>query len=153
MKCISLWQPWASAVAIGYKAIETRGYNTNVRGRIGIHAALRFTNAQRSFWATRMDCFDEFLKFDGALPFGAIVCTAIITDSVPTLELVARGLSPQELAYGDYRPLRYGWPLADVVRLPQPIPWKGMQGFFNVPDSLFSPEALRGPEQAQVSLF
>ena len=25
--CISLWQPWASLIALGWKTVETRGHN------------------------------------------------------------------------------------------------------------------------------
>jgi hypothetical protein len=39
MKAISLWQPWATLVAIGAKTIETRGWSTSYRGPIAIHAA------------------------------------------------------------------------------------------------------------------
>jgi hypothetical protein len=42
IKCISLWQPWASLVAVGAKRIETRGWATAYRGRLGIHAAKRW---------------------------------------------------------------------------------------------------------------
>ena len=34
MKAISLWQPWASAVSVGSKRIETRHWSTNHRGPI-----------------------------------------------------------------------------------------------------------------------
>ena len=39
MKAISLWQPWASAIAIGEKTIETRSWWTPHRGALAIHAA------------------------------------------------------------------------------------------------------------------
>lgn len=39
MKVITLWEPWASLIAVGAKMIETRSWNTNYRGRIAIHAA------------------------------------------------------------------------------------------------------------------
>ena len=32
MKAISLWQPWASAVALGSKRVETRSWSTSYRG-------------------------------------------------------------------------------------------------------------------------
>lgn len=39
MKVPSLWQPWASAIALGLKTWETRGWATSYRGLIAIHAA------------------------------------------------------------------------------------------------------------------
>lgn len=41
MKAVSLWQPWASAVAEGLKPIETRSWRTSYRGWLAIHAARR----------------------------------------------------------------------------------------------------------------
>lgn len=43
MKAITLWQPWASLVAIGAKTIETRSWATKYRGPLAIHAAARLT--------------------------------------------------------------------------------------------------------------
>lgn len=39
MQALSLWQPWATLIAIGAKTIETRSWGTRYRGRIAIHAA------------------------------------------------------------------------------------------------------------------
>jgi activating signal cointegrator 1 len=39
MKALSLWQPWASLVALGIKTIETRSWETKYRGPLAIHAA------------------------------------------------------------------------------------------------------------------
>ncbi len=39
MKAITIWQPWASLLAIGAKRYETRGWATKYRGPIAIHAA------------------------------------------------------------------------------------------------------------------
>ncbi len=41
MKALSLWQPWASLIALGVKTIETRSWATNYRGPLAIHAGLR----------------------------------------------------------------------------------------------------------------
>lgn len=39
IKGLSLWQPWASLIALKVKTIETRGWSTNYRGTLAIHAA------------------------------------------------------------------------------------------------------------------
>lgn len=39
MKAITLWQPWASLLAIGAKQHETRSWKTSYRGPVAIHAA------------------------------------------------------------------------------------------------------------------
>jgi hypothetical protein len=140
MKCISLWQPWASAIPLKLKGIETRGWTTKVRGRIGIHASQRWTKAEREFAAIER----ELGRLPGRLPLGAIVGTALLVDVLTTDELLATGaVDPIEKIYGDYRPGRYGWILAAVVPLEEQIPWKGKQGWFEVPDDLF-PVSARG---------
>ena len=34
--------------------------------------------------------------------------------------------------FGDFSPGRFGWVLTDIVKIEEPIPWKGRQGFFEV---------------------
>jgi activating signal cointegrator 1 len=49
MKALSLWQPWATLVAIGAKRLETRGYWPYAyRGDLAIHAARRWTQELRA---------------------------------------------------------------------------------------------------------
>ena len=47
MKAITLWQPWASLIAVGAKRIETRSWSTNYRGPLAVHASLRRPEYQR----------------------------------------------------------------------------------------------------------
>lgn len=131
MRAISLWQPWATAIAIGLKSIETRGWQISYRGPIAIHAAKRWGPDQRSFaeveqWAGRLP---------ENLPLGVIVATATITDCKP-VERLRESIGAIERNYGNYDDGRFGWLLADVVALPRPIPFRGAQGIFNVPDEL-----------------
>jgi hypothetical protein len=41
MKCITLWQPWASLILWGEKKIETRSWATQHRGLLAIHSAAK----------------------------------------------------------------------------------------------------------------
>ena len=41
MKAITLWDPWASLIALGEKKVETRSWRTDYRGPLAIHAAKR----------------------------------------------------------------------------------------------------------------
>lgn len=141
MKCISLWQPWASAIPLRLKKIETRGYETKVRGRFGVHAAMRWTKAERDFTAARRRAGDHL---PDPLPLGAIVATAVLHDVIPSEMLLAAGVGDLEMMYGDYSRGRFGWVLEDVIPLEEPIPWKGKQGWFLVPDAFF-PEYARPP--------
>jgi activating signal cointegrator 1 len=150
MKCISLWQPWASAIPLLLKRIETRDWSTKVRGRIGIHAAKRWTGAEQRFATARRRAGDPL---PDPMPLGAIVCTVDLWDVLPSEMLVARGLSDLEQMYGNYAPGRFGWLTRDVFALPEPIPYVGKQGFFNVPDELFPGEALKPARTPQASLL
>jgi hypothetical protein len=158
MKVLTLHQPYATLVALGVKTIETRGWATNVRGRIAIHAGVRpVTREHVGEWyvdRTRRDgswmrrsTLDPSLR----LPLGAIVATANLVDCVPILEDSTDSISCIELSggsaylwregdelpersvrnqlpYGDYEPGWFAWLLADVERLDVPVPFKGGDG-------------------------
>lgn len=133
MKAISLWQPWASAMALGLKTIETRHWSTNVRGLVAIHAAKRWTREERE------DAEDFARSFNcPALiepPLGAILALGHLV-SVVRVETLRDDISDMERAFGNYGNARFAWQFAHVVSLPEPIPFKGAQGFFEVPDDL-----------------
>lgn len=83
MKAITLWQPWASAIALGYKTIETRSWSAPkalIGQRIAIHAAQRYP---APFQGDRIGDF----TFTEDIPLGAIVASAVLTDCVPTLDV------------------------------------------------------------------
>jgi hypothetical protein len=133
MRALSLWQPWASAMAIGLKSIETRHWRTNVRGLVAIHAAKRWTADERDFAADMADEFDERLRIP---PLGAVVATGFIENCLPTEQL--RGIiSETERAFGNYGNGRFGFVMRDIRPLAQPFPWKGAQGFFEIDADIF----------------
>lgn len=133
MKTITVWQPWAGALAAGIKENETRSWATKYRGPIAIHAAMRevFDGLELIPVPTALK-IKEALRCEWAdMPRGAIVATGELVDCIRiTPEFVAT-LSPDELALGDYTLGRYAWKLANVKRLPEPIPAKGKQGLWN----------------------
>lgn len=133
MKAISLWQPWASAIAMGHKRIETRGWPTRHRGPIAIHAAKRWTAEEKDL--ARM--FETRYGMNGLAdpPRGCIVAVATLVSVRPSEHLIEE-ISETEEMLGNYGPGRYGWMLEDVRKLDDPVPWRGMQGLFEVPDSV-----------------
>jgi hypothetical protein len=154
VKCISLWQPWATLVAIGAKSIETRDWPTTYSGRLAIHAAKRWTPEQRDVcweahaYAVALKGFAD-ASGEVKLPLGAIVCTCRLVECIQVTSAEQRHyarrngrgqvtLPPDapERSFGDYSPGRWAWLLADVEPLPEPVPFKGAQGFFDVPDAL-----------------
>lgn len=142
MKCISLWQPWASAIPLLLKQIETRGRGTSVRGRIGIHAAKHWAGPEQRFTAGRRRAGDPL---PDPLPLGAVVATAVLYDCRRTEDLTAAGISDLEQMYGDYTPGRFGWMLSEIVAIQEPITVPGRQGWFDVPDEYFPPAACAAP--------
>ena len=138
MKAISLWQPWASAIALGYKHVETRHWSTTYRGPLAIHAAIRWTQEQRDFAAGER----ALGRLPKMVPLGAIVATCHLVDVRPTDELKFT-VSAIERIYGNYDSGRYGWVLEDITPLDDPIAFKGKQGFFNVPNKVFQMVAVQ----------
>lgn len=136
MRAISIWQPWASLVAFGAKQYETRSWSTPYRGPIAIHAAK--TQDLPSLGLCTRSPFREALVAGGVkvirdLPFGMIVATATLSDCLRTSEIVD-SLSDQERSFGDFRPGRWAWRISDVTKLTTPIPYRGRQGLFTIPD-------------------
>jgi activating signal cointegrator 1 len=133
MRAISLWQPWASAVALGVKRVETRHWSTNYTGPLVIHAAKRWTRSEREF----AEIEHTLGRLPSRLPLGALVATCALIGCRRT-EDVSHQLGSIERMYGDYYPGRFAWFLSDIKPFAEPIPWKGAQGFFNVPDDVTS---------------
>ncbi len=126
MKAITIHQPWASLIASGAKRYETRGWKTNHRGRIAIHASKVWSNDHQAFVDDLNDKFPN-LTIPEALPLGALICVCDLVDCVP-VEQIRDQLSPQELELGDYSDGRYAWELKVVKVAPEPIPMGGKQG-------------------------
>lgn len=145
MKTLSLLQPWASAIALGLKRVETRSWPTAYRGPIAIHASKGFPG-----WARDFACEDPAVAplFRAAglvaigedwtlrFPLGKVVATARLTACIDTEDPRWRRAAlgdparPHEEAFGDYGPGRYMWFLSDVVALPEPIPARGALGLW-----------------------
>jgi hypothetical protein len=133
MKAISLWQPWASL--IGIKRNETRHWSTRHRGAIAIHAAQRFQREERAF-AERPEIAKLLAPLTiHTVPLGAIVALAQL-DGCVRVETIRDSLSPTELLLGNYDDDRWAWMFSHFVLLTHPIPYKGRQGLFDIPDTL-----------------
>jgi len=150
MKAITLWQPWASFIAVGIKPFETRDWAPPkwlIGKRIAIHAAKKRVDLSNLEWAHRCG-------IEGEPPLGAVVCTAILAGAYQcgahvrdgggqlcaTILSVRDGSRHQRVAwltagipvddYGDFSNGRWAWWLTDIERH-VPIAAKGAQGFWN----------------------
>lgn len=143
MKALTLWQPWASLVACGAKRFETRRWSTDYRGPLAIHAAARPVEMWRmgAAWlalvgqtlnpkASWVEARNELRH----LPYGKIVATCIL-DAVASTDLIEiPALGTLEREFGDWSAGRFTWRLKDVQPVDPPIPWRGRQRLWNLPD-------------------
>lgn len=177
MKCISLWQSWASLCVLAspadkttpVKPYETRHWRTDFRGRLLIHAAKKWS---RELHDTA--CSEPFMRCllagglpdCDAMPLGRIVGAVDLVDVYQVQTWIDKGRrftgltrmldrpfqdsvnaialpTGDALAFGDFSLGRYAWALRNPVMFKTPIPYKGAQGFFNVPDEVVAAEMAR----------
>jgi len=152
MRAISLWQPWASLWAMGEKVNETRGWSTKVRGKVLIHAAKRFQRDERCIcrqWPFN-DSLRERYSLLSDIPLGALIGWINIVASDPT-ERMRYLVSSRELSFGNYSDGRFAWRTRGGGLFETPIPYKGKQGFFMVPDEIVSEEMSSAKEKQRGS--
>ena len=133
MKAITVWQPYAGALAAGIKEYETRSWATKYRGPIAIHAAARdvFDTLEQIAIPTALK-IKEALRCEWAeMPRGAIIATGELVDCIEITPSFSASLSQDERDLGHFAPGRYAWKLANVHLLPDPVPAKGKQGLWN----------------------
>lgn len=143
MKALTLWQPWASLVAIGAKRVETRSWATSYRGPLAIHAAKVTPHKARAlttqpFIYTRM----VGAPFQGGsrlgYPEGVVLAIVELVDCVPAETWIAQELAndshynvARESELGDLSPGRFAWVLGKRELLPNAIPARGRQQLWN----------------------
>lgn len=116
MKAISIRQPWASLIVLGYKEIENRTWPTSFRGSVLIHAAKKDDDAGY------VEMLRRGIKFDRRPRTGGLIGKAEIVDCISSS-----------------RSTWFCGPYGFVIRNARPIPFvpfRGMLGFFDVPDDL-----------------
>ncbi|MBD1864167.1 MULTISPECIES: hypothetical protein [Trichocoleus] len=154
VRCITLWQPWASLV--GLKKNETRHWSTQWRGWLAIHAAQRpvvGAEVEVIYEAVRCQNTDpkliqqldqvlgDYLAKGEGLPLGQIVTLTKLVDCLemwdstvygPLMPPDRRGIDiasvdPLEKAVGNWQEGRFAWKFDDFISLPTPIPAQGRQ--------------------------
>lgn len=161
MKALTIRQPWASLIPAGAKGNETRSWRTNYRGPLAIHAGiapyLPLLSIMPENWRKHVEKFFN-LQFE-QLPLGKIIAVAdlvevhkITPDYIDQLRN-DKGIQEveRELALGDYTIGRYAWQLENIRLLPEPIPYKGKQGLFNIDDDII-PENIRNAVQKSAQI-
>ncbi|MHC4864646.1 MAG: ASCH domain-containing protein [Planctomycetota bacterium] len=141
MKALTLWRPWPWAIfypqSFAAKDVENRTWpppKSIIGQQIAIHAGKRY---------------DDDSAFDIAWEFGI--------DNLPTeakhegiigLVVIDRGISggrqgcgpanlPNDQAiYSDWYHGPHGWVMRDRILLPRPVPCRGAQGLWTVPQTV-----------------
>lgn len=134
MKAITIKQPFATLLALGYKQYETRSWQTKYRGKLAIHAG---KSVDRQACARQE--IAQILQAAGYeswrdLPTGAVIavgelknCSCVraqdVTKAVATTESAQiTGLAYQ---FGDFTVGRYAWEVTDIEPFAQPVPCSG----------------------------
>jgi hypothetical protein len=135
MMGLSLWQPWASLMALNAKKIETRSWPTDYRGLVAIHAAKKWDEEVRD--ACRGWPFEEVLFGDGEeqfakdedLPRGCFVALGKLRHCLSTTRhfSLIPGEETNEYAFGNYEPGRFMWVFDEIWRLDAPVYARGYQ--------------------------
>ena len=147
MKAISLWQPYASFMAIGLKQNETRSWATKFRGDLAICSAKRGMKPNEFGYGVNALMHEHIKKIapTGQFPMGMVLCVVEVYDCLSSAEIESRNRTGQadqifigddESMLGDYSEGRFAWLTRNVRRLKTPIPVTGKQGFFNLPENV-----------------
>lgn len=141
MKAITIWQPYASLLAVEEKKYETRSWATSYRGPIAIHAAKRpvrqimdalaHGTADQRQAALLMERLCRRIGGVDHLHTGEVVGMARMVRCNAIDEAFISKLTPQELALGDFTPGRYAWEFEEMVFLDHPLPATGKQGLWD----------------------
>jgi hypothetical protein len=155
LKVATVYQPWASLIAIQAKPFEFRGWvppRPYVGSRIAIHAAAReivddevdeliadlrgptpWTTCLRSEIA--LPFLEAVVTKKVIVPLSAILCTAILgmprhgSDIARDFGMPAGSL-PNDSDRDEHA--NYGWPLADIDVVMPPVSFRGKQGWGEV---------------------
>ncbi len=135
---ISLWEPWATLMAIGAKKNETRSWPTRHRGALLVCAAARKNNKEMRE-LLGISAFSEALAGGLTKMWHGHAVALVDLDhclrTTPGLNAwpvsASLSLNGDEMDFGDYAPGRFAWITTGLRRL-KPFPVKGKQRIFYV---------------------
>jgi hypothetical protein len=141
MPALTIWQPWASFLALGLTPFETRPWpppQQLIGERIALHAAARPVGGDTRTWASRAGA--------PALPLGQVIATAVLAaayrlgpDTTGTgVHQVHARIGPSSARrevvkadqFGDFKPGRWAWYFTGPERLTPPVPVHGERGIW-----------------------
>ena len=124
MKALTLWQPYAQAIALGLKQYETRSWATRHRGRLAIHCSVKPLSREYRNLAEKYGIVDK-------LHYGKIIVVCDLLDCTLMTDKFIKEQNQAEIDFGDWKVGRYAWKLKIIEVLPEPKQAKGYQGIWN----------------------
>lgn len=151
IRILTLWEPWASLIALQLKRFETRSWGSDYRGKLAIHAAKRKIKKEECSFIldgltgdTKDQLWDALCKITAKPSYGHIVAVADLRGcylmlgrdfaSISEAAIRIADQTPLESAVGDWSPGRYAWKLDNIIPLSAPIPFTGNQGLQRITD-------------------
>jgi hypothetical protein len=122
MKAISIKQPWVHAILREGKNIENRTWQRSFRGWVAIHAS---ATPRQGAWFPRGSTVPDLKTLD----YSAICGVARVVDIVTKSR--SKWFTQPSRGY-----VNYGWVLADITPLREPIECKGALQLWNVPPNI-----------------
>jgi hypothetical protein len=143
---ITVWQPWATLIAIGAKPYEFRRWPApkRYRGtRVGIHAGarpVRRTEVAQLLLHLRAgdaagtaldvpaaaELLERVHSAPGSLPLSSLICTALMGEPRRCTDLFAGSVADSDRIDEHV----WGWPMSEVRRLQPVVPASGAQGWW-----------------------
>jgi hypothetical protein len=144
VKALTICQPYAELIVVGDKRVENRKWSTRYRGPLVIHAGMSRA------WLTLKKQPPTYeggpdMSYDvpsgiylDAMDFGAIIGTVDMIDCLHIDEIESGACDERYDWIRAHAHSNGPWchVYANARRLPKPIPYRGKQGFFNVPGEL-----------------
>lgn len=140
MKAITLYDPWATFMALGFKTNETRPMRTKHRGDICIHVAQKPPELIGQQWLGKLSRAGER---DWPSNLGNIIAVVEIYDVLPSEDFISGTqaattksmfklgtsitISDEEFELGDYSEGRFIYRTRNLRRLKYPVPASGLQ--------------------------
>ena len=133
LRAITLWQPWASLVAVGTKQWETRTWRPKGRDVIAIHAGMGKAPTSWDLKGTELEDMIEALGGEPieSLPRGSIIATAKLASCIR-----AEQVPESQKRFGNFAVGRWAWLLDDVRPLPVIVRATGARGLWPVPSDI-----------------
>lgn len=153
VRALSLFAPFGSFIAGGFKTYETRTWQTSYRGLVLIQQGKTFPRICRDLSETAEAA--RLLRQMGYartldLPLGKDVALTRLVACHRTEEIRSK-LSAEELGWGCYDDGRYAWELELLLRILPERPARGQQGLYEafIPDEWATGTRTQGRELAK----